>query len=94
MSALSVLQMTLYFSGRVQGVGFRYQTVRVAQEFEVSGFVRNLMDGRVELVAEGDAAEVRAFTTEVEERLGVYIRKVERQEKMGAPLFKGFTIRH
>ena len=94
MSGESVVQVSVYFSGRVQGVGFRYQTVRVAQEFEVSGFVRNLMDGRVELLAEGEATQVRAFVAEVEDRLGVYIRKVERHETRGPSVYKGFTIRH
>jgi acylphosphatase len=45
----------------VQGVGFRYSTREVACSYEVTGFVRNLPDGRVELVAEGDEAELRAF---------------------------------
>ena len=94
MSEESVFRMTVFFSGRVQGVGFRYQTVQVAQEFEVSGYVRNLMDGRVECLAEGDAAQVRAFMDEVAARLDVYIRKVERQEAVVPPSCKGFTIRH
>ncbi len=50
--------MRLLMSGRVQGVGFRYTAKGVAQRFAVTGFVRNLSDGRVELVVEGDAAEV------------------------------------
>ena len=52
---------TVYFTGRVQGVGFRYQALQVAREFEVSGVVQNLPDGRVQLEAEGAAEEVRAF---------------------------------
>ena len=53
--------MTVFYSGHVQGVGFRYSTRTVATGFEVAGTVRNLMDGRVELVAEGDRAELDAF---------------------------------
>lgn len=49
------------FQGHVQGVGFRYTTVHVAAGFKVAGFVRNLPDGDVELVAEGDEADVNAF---------------------------------
>ena len=41
------------FQGHVQGVGFRYATHGLAQRFAVAGYVRNLADGRVELVAEG-----------------------------------------
>ncbi|MEM3677823.1 MAG: acylphosphatase [Candidatus Bathyarchaeia archaeon] len=44
----------IYISGQVQGVFFRYETRRVAKELGVSGWVRNLPDGRVEVVAEGE----------------------------------------
>ena len=50
-----------YFTGRVQGVGFRYAALQVAREFEVSGFVSNLPDGRVVLEAEGVPDQVDAF---------------------------------
>ena len=46
-----VYHETVYFSGRVQGVGFRFTTLQVAKEFEVAGFVSNLPDGRVRLEA-------------------------------------------
>ena len=48
-------------SGRVQGVGFRYFTCRLAEEFAVTGYVRNLPNGDVEIVAEGDQAVVEEF---------------------------------
>ena len=47
-------QLHILYEGRVQGVGFRYTTKSVANGFEVTGTVRNLTDGRVELVAEGE----------------------------------------
>jgi len=53
--------MKIFYSGRVQGVGFRYTAKTVAAGFEITGSVRNLPDGRVELVAEGDDAELEAF---------------------------------
>jgi acylphosphatase len=53
------------YSGQVQGVGFRYAVRQVAQGFEVTGLVRNLLDGRVELVAEGLRGELEAFRTAV-----------------------------
>lgn len=54
-------RMTVLYSGRVQGVGFRYAAKTTAAGYEVTGTVRNLTDGRVELVAEGDRAECEAF---------------------------------
>lgn len=83
---------TVYFSGRVQGVGFRYQTLQVAKGFEVAGFVRNLPDGRVQLEAEGKAGEVSAFVAAVEEQMAGYIRKTERAGARRAGQFRGFSI--
>lgn len=51
----------VFYEGRVQGVGFRYTARRAAAGFDVAGYVRNLPDGRVELVASGDAGEVDGF---------------------------------
>ena len=53
--------MTVFFSGQVQGVGFRYTAKTVATGFEITGTIRNLPDGRVELVAEGRREELDAF---------------------------------
>ena len=92
MSVSDVFHCTCYFSGRVQGVGFRYHTLQVAREFEVSGFVRNLPDGRVQLEAEGAQAEVKAFVEEVEDRLSVFIRKTESSQGWRKPSCRGFTI--
>ncbi|MFT3782163.1 MAG: acylphosphatase [Nibricoccus sp.] len=84
---------TVFFSGRVQGVGFRYTALQVAKEFDVSGWVKNLTDGRVQLEAEGEPTTVKAFVTALEERMHGYIRKTERQSAKRAPQFVGFTIR-
>ena len=84
---------TVHFSGRVQGVGFRYTTRQVAKEFEVTGLVENLGDGRVRLEVEGRAEEIDAFVTAVEERMHGYVRQVERQSNRRQPQFKDFGIR-
>lgn len=53
--------MQIFYSGTVQGVGFRYNVKSTATGFEVTGIVRNLSDGRVELIAEGAKPELEAF---------------------------------
>ena len=88
-----VHHVTVCFTGRVQGVGFRYLTLQVAKEYEVSGFVRNLPDGRVQIEAEGAAGEVHDFIAAVQERMTGYIRQTEQQEAQRAPQFRGFSIR-
>ena len=84
---------TVFFSGRVQGVGFRYTTQQVAKEFEVTGFVANLTDGRVHLEAEGLASEIDAFVKAINERMHSYIRKIDRKSSRRPPEFKDFYIK-
>ena len=84
---------TVFFTGRVQGVGFRYQAAQAAKEYEVSGFVVNLPDGRVQLEAEGEPAEVDAFVSAVGDRMNSFVRKTVRSTARRAPKFKGFMIR-
>ncbi len=84
---------TAYFTGHVQGVGFRYTVLQVAREFEVSGFVSNLPDGRVHLEAEGSPEQVNAFVAAVEKRMHGHVRKVDRASAVRARQFQGFTIK-
>ncbi len=83
----------IHFTGRVQGVGFRYTTLQIAREFEVAGYVRNLPDGRVQLEAEGAVPEIGAFVAAVEERMHGFIRTTERSAARRAPQFSGFAIK-
>jgi acylphosphatase len=89
----AVHHVTAYFSGRVQGVGFRYEALQVAKGYEVSGCVFNLPDGRVHLEAEGSREEVQDFIVALQERMEGDIRKVEQTETQRAPQFQGFNIR-
>ncbi|RME39444.1 MAG: acylphosphatase [Planctomycetota bacterium] len=86
------LRRTVYFSGRVQGVGFRFTTERVAADFDVTGYVRNLPDGRVELVAEGTAEELDRFVQAVERAMAGYIREVHVSESSATGQFSTFRI--
>ena len=83
----------ILFTGRVQGVGFRYAALQVAKEFEVAGSVSNLADGRVLLEVEGTADEIALFVAAIEERMEGYIRQIERSAQARAPQFRGFQIR-
>jgi len=84
----------IFYEGRVQGVGFRYTARRVAAGYDVAGYVRNLADGRVELVASGDAEEVDGFLQGVREsELAGHIDG-EAAEEIGQPAgLRGFEIR-
>ncbi len=84
---------SVYFSGHVQGVGFRYTVLQVAREFEVAGYVCNLADGRVQLEAEGREGEIGDFVAAVQERMHGFIRQVERRGARRPAQFSGFVIR-
>lgn len=60
-------RMQIFYSGHVQGVGFRYAVKSVATGFEVTGTVRNLDDGRVELIAEGLKTELQEFQRAIQD---------------------------
>lgn len=85
-------RFTVYFSGTVQGVGFRYTTERIARRFSVTGYVRNLRDGRVEAVVEGVPAEVGLFLAALNEAMAGYIRERRMEEGPATGEFAGFRI--
>jgi serine/threonine-protein kinase RsbW len=90
----SPVRRTIYFSGRVQGVGFRYAANDIASRYKVAGFVRNLPDGRVELVAEGSAEELDQMQQEIERAMRPYIHSVEETASPATGEFSGFSIAH
>jgi acylphosphatase len=83
---------TVYFTGHVQGVGFRYSVCEVARGYDVTGHVQNLADGRVLLVAEGRVEELDGFVLAIEERMSGVVRKTERNDEPATGQFRGFSI--
>ncbi|HTI71823.1 MAG TPA: acylphosphatase [Candidatus Limnocylindria bacterium] len=81
------------YSGQVQGVGFRYQTKRLAAGYEIVGHVRNVPDGTVELVAEGESGELEAFREAIRKcGLGPLIRDEKISWSTPRGDFRGFEI--
>ena len=87
-------QRELYYAGRVQGIGFRYTVRSLATGFDVTGFVRNLPDGRVHLAVEGATDEIDKFLDAVKAEMGYYIKEIEQTERPASGRFPGFEIRH
>lgn len=86
-------RMQIFYSGRVQGVGFRYAAKSVATGFEVTGTVRNLDDGRVELMAEGTQAELQEFQRAIQDsQVSRFIRKEVVFWSEAKNEFRGFEI--
>ena len=83
----------VYYSGRVQGVGFRYTVRTIASRLAVSGFVKNLADGRVQMVAEGTADEIRRLLDAIDTEMGRYVADASVQSGKPTGQFEGFAIR-
>jgi acylphosphatase len=87
--------LQVFYEGNVQGVGFRWTVRDAAKGFDVTGWVRNLQDGRVELQATGEEDEVRAFLDRIAQgELHSLIHK-QTENKLEKPVTaRGFEIRH
>jgi acylphosphatase len=91
--ALSVVRYTIQFTGSVQGVGFRYTTINVAQRFKVTGWVRNESDGSVKCVAEGEKDELDRFVAAVQHAMDGYISDTQITTSAATGEFRGFDVR-
>jgi len=90
-----MISLQVLYEGNVQGVGFRWSVRHSAKGFDVTGWVRNLADGRVELQVSGEENEVRAFLDQIARgELHSLIRK-QTENKLDKPVTaRGFEIRH
>jgi len=90
-----MISLQVFYEGHVQGVGFRFTVRHIAKGFDVTGWVRNLPDGRVELQVTGVEDEVRAFLDQVtQSELHSLIRETA-ENKLNEPVpTRGFEIRY
>ena len=90
---MSLVRVNVHYSGRVQGVGFRYTVKSLVPGYDVLGIIRNLPDGRVELIAEGEQTELEEFLQAVRDsglRRNILDEKIVFGE--GEDNFRGFEI--
>lgn len=83
----------VWYTGHVQGVGFRAQVLGLARGYDVTGYAQNLSDGRVYLHAEGDEGEVEAFTDQIAKSLDGHIRGEEIKTFTGLRTCREFALR-
>jgi len=86
-------QRIIRFFGRVQGVGFRYTACRTARDYAVVGYVRNMPDGVVECVVEGDKAEIDSFVEALSRRMSDYVDCKTEQSAPGSGRYRTFDVR-
>jgi acylphosphatase len=90
-----IASVRVFYEGKVQGVGFRWSVRQIANGFDVTGSVRNLRDGRVELQVTGEEREVRAFLDAIQQsELRAHIKKQIESPLADPPAFRGFEITH
>jgi len=85
-------RLNVKFTGRVQGVGFRWNVKDVSTGNSVTGYVKNLSDGSVEMLAEGEEEEVLSFLVAVEERMLGFVTERSQVARKGERQFPDFKI--
>ena len=85
-------QLKATFSGMVQGVGFRFTVERLSRGFQVNGYVRNLPNGKVELLAEGEESVILDFLKALESEMKEYIQNKDVTWSESGDHFKNFRI--
>jgi acylphosphatase len=85
-------QVHVYYTGKVQGVGFRFTTQDLAKGLGVSGWVRNLGDGRVEVTAEAEEEVLTDFLARITQYFSCYIQDADIRWQPASGEFKDFGI--
>lgn len=84
----------VHYSGQVQGVGFRATAERIAKEYPVSGWIKNLQDGRVQMLVEGPSDAVEEFLKKIRAHWKDNIKKEEIEEQADSGKYKEFKVAH
>lgn len=82
----------IIFIGRVQGVGFRFTAHRIAKRCQLTGFVRNLTDGTVEMLAQGQPEDVDDCIRDIEESFPGYLRETKIEKVPLDTRYRNFRI--
>jgi acylphosphatase len=85
-------QANIFFIGMVQGVGFRYTTQRIASDLKLVGWVRNLSDGRVEVLAQGSKPAIEQLMQRLADQFGGYIHNRTIEYEPLSEKFDNFRI--
>ncbi|MFB3893524.1 MAG: acylphosphatase [Phycisphaerae bacterium] len=89
---MAMEQRIVVFHGNVQGVGFRYTACRTAGGYDVTGYVRNMPDGSVECLVEGESAQVEAFISDLAGRMRRYITSQRQSRGPHTGRFTSFGV--
>ena len=82
----------IIFAGQVQGIGFRFTALSVANHYKLTGFVRNLRNGGVEMLAQGQPDDIDKCVQEIKNTIGSYIAEVKIEDATFDPQYKDFKI--
>ena len=86
-------RLQVWYTGRVQGVGFRWKAAEIAKGYDVCGYVENLEDGRVHMSVKGEKKEAQAFADRLSEVMADFIRSSEIREDVCETKYSGFKIK-
>ncbi len=89
---MNAIARHIIFTGRVQGVGFRFTTLDLANRYRLTGFVRNCADGAVELVAQGQLEQIHDLLRDIQDKYKDYITETKINETPSNSQFKDFKI--
>ena len=89
-----MVRIEVIYKGRVQGVGFRWQVRNISKNFTCTGYVKNLLDGSVEFLAEGELKEVESFIENIDSKMKGYWTQKSVDKRDGPPYFQDFSIRY